>query len=203
MSYRNPALLSNMAKTLDYIVGGRFILGIGAGWSQRDYDEFGYEFGTAGDRLKNLERGLEVMRRGDSVFQIDLYRSDSALRVACELGPGVDSDQIGVELPVEESHELPQGLREALAQEREFAEHAVQVAGILQPREVVGRVRRVIERADGFRGSFRVAACRLLGTVDDSVVHGAAPLGRHHATLRWRDTVRGETSSSSAISCRE
>ncbi len=61
MSYRNPALLSNMAKTLDHATDGRFILGVGAGWFKRDYDEFGYEFGGAGDRLRNLERGLEII----------------------------------------------------------------------------------------------------------------------------------------------
>jgi probable F420-dependent oxidoreductase len=59
---RNPALLSAMAKTLAHLTHGRLVLGLGAGWFEREYVEYGYDFPPTRKRLRQLEQGIGVIR---------------------------------------------------------------------------------------------------------------------------------------------
>ena len=53
--YRNPALTAKMAATLQTLSGGRFILGIGAGWRGEEFKRYGYEFPSTATRIRQLE----------------------------------------------------------------------------------------------------------------------------------------------------
>ena len=61
--FRNPALTAKMASTLDTISGGRFELGIGAGWKREEWNAYGYGFPETKVRLAMLHDALEVISR--------------------------------------------------------------------------------------------------------------------------------------------
>ena len=61
--FRNPALTAKMAATLDTISGGRFELGIGAGWKRDEWQAYGYGFPETAERLAMLHDALEVIGR--------------------------------------------------------------------------------------------------------------------------------------------
>jgi alkanesulfonate monooxygenase SsuD/methylene tetrahydromethanopterin reductase-like flavin-dependent oxidoreductase (luciferase family) len=60
--YRPPALLAKMAANLQWLSGGRFILGIGAGWKENEYRAYGYDYPSTGERLAQLEEAVQVIR---------------------------------------------------------------------------------------------------------------------------------------------
>lgn len=61
MHHRHPAVTANMAATLDHISGGRFELGMGAGWNFMESDAYGIPLGTLKERSDRFEEGIEVI----------------------------------------------------------------------------------------------------------------------------------------------
>ena len=62
-SYRNPSYLTKVASTIDVMSGGRLEYAIGAGWYDQEYEAYGYEYPSAGIRLKMLEESLIIYKR--------------------------------------------------------------------------------------------------------------------------------------------
>lgn len=62
-SFRSPALLAKMAATLDHISGGRFELGMGAGWHGPEYRAYGFEFPGPGVRIEQLAEAVRIIKR--------------------------------------------------------------------------------------------------------------------------------------------
>lgn len=60
--YRHPVMLAKEAATLDWVSGGRFELGLGAGWLRSEYERAGMTFDTASVRIQRLDEGVRVIR---------------------------------------------------------------------------------------------------------------------------------------------
>jgi len=83
--FRNPGLIAWMANTLEEISGGRFVLGLGAGWHQPEFDAFGFEFDSRVSFLaESLEVILPLLRDGQVDFQGRFACGNAELR---PLGP--------------------------------------------------------------------------------------------------------------------
>jgi alkanesulfonate monooxygenase SsuD/methylene tetrahydromethanopterin reductase-like flavin-dependent oxidoreductase (luciferase family) len=61
-SYRNPALVAKMAANLQLASGGRFVLGLGAGWKEDEYEAYGYAFPDTRTRLEQLEEAAIIVK---------------------------------------------------------------------------------------------------------------------------------------------
>lgn len=82
-SFRQPTLLAKMADALDEISEGRFILGLGAGWHQPEYDAFGYPFDHKASRFEEaLKIIVPLLRDGKVDFKGEYYEARE-----CELIP--------------------------------------------------------------------------------------------------------------------
>jgi F420-dependent oxidoreductase-like protein len=83
-TFRNPGHVAKLAATLDHVSGGRAILGLGAGWFEREHEAFGFDFGSGfGERLDRLIEAVPLVRRlldGEEVtHEGRFYRFDRAV----------------------------------------------------------------------------------------------------------------------------
>lgn len=63
MSFRHPVHTARIARDIDALAGGRLVLGIGAGWLEREHEMFGFPLLSVGDRMDRFEEGVEVIFR--------------------------------------------------------------------------------------------------------------------------------------------
>lgn len=81
-SYRSPALLAKMAANAQWLSGGRFILGIGAGWKENEYRAYGYDYPADPVRLSQLDEAVQIIRAmwsgEQATFQGKYYSIDNA-----------------------------------------------------------------------------------------------------------------------------
>jgi F420-dependent oxidoreductase-like protein len=82
-SYRNPALLAKMVSTIDVISNGRSELGIGAGWYEKEYDAYGYDFPSHVIRIKQLDESISIIKElwteRSATFSGHYYRVKDAI----------------------------------------------------------------------------------------------------------------------------
>ncbi|MDP9330835.1 MAG: LLM class flavin-dependent oxidoreductase [Actinomycetota bacterium] len=80
--FRHPSMLAKMSTTIDGISGGRFDLGLGAGWLEDEFAAFGFSFGDVGERFAAFEQALEVVAALQSGEPVTYDGPDVSLRHA-------------------------------------------------------------------------------------------------------------------------
>lgn len=90
-TYRHPAVVANQARTIDHISGGRFVLGLGAGWQRNEHEQYGIELPAVGPLLRRFEEACRVVKglRDAEVTDLDgsFYRLTAARMDPKPMGP--------------------------------------------------------------------------------------------------------------------
>ena len=185
-SYRNPDLQADMARTVDHISArdgvGRFIFGTGSGWARRDYDEYGYEFGTAGSRLDALAEDLPRIRA-----RWDVLNPAPTRRIPILIGGGGEQKTLRI---VARHADIWHGVGDVETLSRKLA--------VLRERcAEIGRDPDEIELSTGFTmrhdSALRNADEKhALGfRLFEVPIDAGDGLGVVEALLRWRDQING------------
>jgi alkanesulfonate monooxygenase SsuD/methylene tetrahydromethanopterin reductase-like flavin-dependent oxidoreductase (luciferase family) len=149
-TFRHPAVLTKQATALDLITGGRFILGLGAGWHQGEHDAFGIALPPIGERISRLESAVRVIRAlgsaaasGPPGVTLDdpFYPLREAINLPAPVTPGGPPIWLGGQRPrgfrmaarLADGWVLPAGPEEGLA------EFVARRSAILAELEVIGR----------------------------------------------------------------
>lgn len=107
VTFRSPVDVGRMAAQLDFLSGGRFVMGLGAGWNEAEHRAYGIPFPHVGERFDRLEEALQVIRalwaEGPAAFAGQFYRLDGAdclpkpaRRVPILIGGGGEKRTLGV-----------------------------------------------------------------------------------------------------------
>ena len=149
-TFRHPAILAREALTLDHITGGRYVLGIGAGWHAWEHEAFGIELPPIGERLTRLEAQVRIIRAlfSDAAqaepgvrLEAPPYRLDGATQEPPPVRPGGPAIWLG--------GQGPRGLRTAarLADGWNYASNLDgTLEGFIERRDVVLRECEAIGR---------------------------------------------------------
>ena len=137
VGYRNPDVLASIAATVDQLSGGRLVLGLGAGWFERDYAEYGFDFGEARDRVRLLKEVLPRIKQ-----RIKKLRPGPAGPMPLLIAGG--GEQVMLRLVAEHAH-----MWNSIASSSEFARKSALVDDYC---ERIGRDPREIERTANVGG---------------------------------------------------
>src|SRR5918998_851105 len=94
--FRNPALVAKMASTLDVISGGRFEIGIGAGWKRDEWEAYGYGFPPTKERLDALDDSLAVLRAMLGPGRATYEGTHASVRDAINLPKGIQHPRVPI-----------------------------------------------------------------------------------------------------------
>jgi F420-dependent oxidoreductase-like protein len=72
-TYRHPALLANIATTIDHISGGRLVVGIGGGWQENEHTAYGIDFFDVPGRLRRLDEACQILRGLFDEHRVDFH----------------------------------------------------------------------------------------------------------------------------------